>query len=266
MQIQDTIIETPVSGRAVFYRHPSLSRQKEIYQEVIELSKRYGGISKIISHWKFDKEKGLKGSNLRCLVLASEFLRDKERIPNVEEALALDKEGFLTNQYLVDYGVVYFSQQDPNKQIAEYLGKQLRRLKTPVILHPSDLQLSDNGETFKLRKSPNFLISGKKARDIIGSMSYKKDSGVCWLCRGGCGWVAGWGDLFFSDEDCRVVDFVRGEATTQKLRTELADSIDGTFLSQEIELTERYEEERKKIIKEKRKEQDTLSKVLRRKA
>ena len=183
VQIQDKIIETPVSKKVVSYSHLSLTRDREVYDAVIEESKRYGGINNITPFWEFEKGKGYRGSNLGLSVLVSQVLRDKERIPTVTEALALDKAEFLTTRFFVDYGAVFYSAQKPNQDIGETLVKQLKKLRAPVILHPADLQLKDDGRIFTLKKDARYIIAGKEAQDILARLDWVGNSGARRLYR-----------------------------------------------------------------------------------
>ena len=226
------VIEDPVLDRTPFYDAHSLEQDKKLYGQIVEAARNYGGIEKVTPFLKFDAEQGLIGSNLGVKILVSEALGEGLRFPTVPEALALHDAGFLTNRYLVDYAAVFFSPEGVNSEKAKQIAEKVeaRKLKAPVILHPADLRLGNDAQTYELRDDARYIISGKEAQNLLSRMTWVGDSGFRWLgCCWGGSWCANWGSVFGSSEYCRVVDRVRGEAAARDLEAHEESYIENEF-------------------------------------
>lgn len=226
------VIEAPVLDRTPFYDAHSLEQDKKLYEQIVEAARKYGRIEKVTPFLKFDAEQGLIGSNLGVKILASEALGEGLRFPTVPEAMALHDAGFLTNRHLVDYAAVFFSPEGANSEKATQVAEKIkaRSLKAPVILHPADLRLGKDAQTYELRDDARYIISGEEAQVLLLRMTWVGDSSFRGLGRDRDGsWVAGWDDVLDSSGGCRVVDRVRGEAAARELEAHEESYIKNEF-------------------------------------
>ncbi len=206
-------------------------------------------------HWKFDKKEGIKGSSTSLVLRFDCRIRPYGLwIPGLLEAKVLESQGKLERGTYGDYGFVIYSNDNPNKQVAEVLVSQAKELglKLPLIVPFKALNYSVEGKEIKpsFVKSPQGIISGKEAQDEINFLKYHKaNSGINGLMHNeiGC-WTNC--SLDASDDDGRV-DWVCGEASRKIL---------GEAYS---ELSERkYGNRIKELIEEQRLDRDNFEKSL----
>lgn len=212
------VIRSLGDDRFVYAVRPSLDVQKQFYDLSVS-NPFYTKIPAFQKCWKFDEEKGIRGSST---YLALRFDRQALRpnglwIPGLLEAKALDNRGKLENGVYRDYGIAVYSEGSPNKEIAKRLVPQARvlGLELPLIVPFRDMNYDIEKKDVKLSlvKSPSGLISGEEAVRELDSLDYKGNSGVQGLCRdGGLGLDAGDRDLAYSVGGGRV-DWICGEAT-----------------------------------------------------
>jgi hypothetical protein len=176
-------------------------------------------------YWKFDEKIGLiKGSsNLLALRLDGEARKDGLWIPTPEQAMFLDEKGKLSNNVYRDYGVVVYSDGNPNKKVAreiiEQTGKELP-LVVPfkALVHRIDENF-DYGIAVVLSEDPKGIKSRKKAIKLLGDFDFKGNSGACRLDRDWDGnWNAYWDGLGISNANGRV-DWMCAEGTRADLMT-----------------------------------------------
>jgi len=233
-QILNTAMDIIVLGKSgedkVVFAFP-FEREiaKNYYKKTIADTKE-NNVEAFNRSWEFDDAKGLiKGSNpFLVLKLDEQIRKDGLWIPTPEQAMLLDKKGKLSNNVYRNYGIVVYSEDQPNQEVAKEIISQTKR-KLPLVIPFKDLthRLDENfpqGVAITLIDKPKEVIFGEEARQYLDKeFNYKRDSGVCRLDRGGGGgWVAYWGRFDGSYADGRV-DFVCGEAT----RTELRESYKG---------------------------------------
>jgi hypothetical protein len=225
---QDILLLSSVgNGNYVFAVRPSLAFQKQTYKESISNPEDVNVIG-FNHYWKFNENVGIRGSStLLALKYDKRTLRPKGLwLPGFTEARVLDKAGKLENGVYRDWGLVVFTEDTPNKEIAKALSTQTREsnLSLPLVNSFRGLDYNPNSEApygidLRLVQNPQGLISGDDARKAIASLDFKGNSGALRLLRSNRYWYAYWYDLDYSNEYGRV-DWVCGEAT----RADLAEA------------------------------------------
>ena len=211
-----TLFEKPkVSGLAIPYRGQPA---QEGHEGVLELRKQYASIPQ--SYWVFDEKEGvINGSTIRDLILLNQVLAPKsQRTLTFEEGMSLDSRKKLSNGVYRDFGLVLYSPENPNSEIAAARVEQAeaRGWKLPVLAHPSSLTLGKTGIEILFGDNDSLIVHGEEAVKSLERFNYVYNSGVCRFGRDTFGdWDAGWLDLASSSAGGRV-DRVRGEATSQK--------------------------------------------------
>ena len=192
-------------------RHPSpltIEEQRKIYEGVIESRKQYGDFPGLDDYFEFDKQEGIKGSNVPYRILIEqELAKQGQRTPTSYEAMQLDKKGLLTNGVYRDFGIAIYDNSNPNKNLAEKLIGQAkkRNWKLPVLAHFSGLDFDKESRLYKFTDDDSLIIYGNEAVEELENFDYKGNSGVQGLNRDtGGGWIANWDNLFVSDSGGRV--------------------------------------------------------------
>jgi len=174
-------------------------------------------------HWKYNPKTGLieGSSTLLTLRLSTKTRLDGIEVPTLEEGMLLDKKGKLTNGAYRDFGVVVYSNGEPNQKVAEEIISQTKR-ELPLVISFGALDYRvdadfPNAIAVFLAENQDEVRSGKKAEEIL-SKGYKESSGVCRVFRYGDGvWGANWGGLDYSN-DYGQVDWMCGEAMRADLK------------------------------------------------
>ena len=183
--------------------------------------------------WKYDsKTELIHGSSVFLTLRLDKVVRKEDLwIPTLEEARLLDKKGKLSNGVYRDFGVVVYSQGEPNQRVAKEIRSQTKR-KFPLIVPFSALDYRvdsefPNGVAVFLSDNQDEIKSGKKAQEIF-SNCYTRDSGACRVSQDRDGdWGAGWLGLDGSGGDGRV-DWMCGEATRSDLEYFSLKDVDKT--------------------------------------
>lgn len=214
----------PIIERFTGIRRTTLAEQKQFYEQVEEMRKRYSDSPLVQGYSEFDESEGWKGSNIGLGILANQVqIPGIIRTPTFREGMQLDKDGKLSNDILRDYGLAILSWQGPNTNLIQH-----KELMLPALVHYQALQLTENGKGIAFRKdfASELIVSGDEASQYLKKFAWAGDSGVRGLYRDWGGWDAGDEGLFDSSAGCRVADFVRAEGTTQNLEQEALSQIE----------------------------------------
>ncbi|MEK6825463.1 MAG: hypothetical protein AABY00_01620 [Nanoarchaeota archaeon] len=163
----------------------------------------------------------------RVLMNTAQKTENLKRFPTIEEGIELQKQGMLNTGVLIDFGLVLYSNTNPDQEIAGSLVTQAQEQNyaLPVLASFTALDLQLGGKRYGV--TPTFissqgLLSGVEAQTFLEKHGfYQGKSGVLGLGRGRDGdWHAGWGGGFVSsDGDCRV-GRVSAEGSAKKLEEE----------------------------------------------
>jgi len=179
-------------------------------------------------------------------------------IPELLEAKVLDSQGKLEKEGYRDYGIVIYSDGNPNGQMAETFVSQAEdlRLELPLIVSFRAMDyLHDYMSVYGIKPflldSQVGVIQGKRAQDKINSLDFKEDSGVCrLLCIEGGNWDAIRATLEASSDFGRI-DWVCGKATRPSLE-----------LANELILERKYSSKIRKLEEQKKQKQKEFEKSL----
>ena len=167
-------------------------------------------------------------STLRGIVANNELMKDShgERwLPTLEQGLALDNAGMFARGVLIDFGIVLYDGNTPDKEIAQKMMETARSrgYEMPVLASFTSLGLSNGGQRYGVTPklaSENGLITGQEAVKVLEKF-YKGNSGVQRVGRDGYGnWSAYWIDCLDNfGEGCRVGRFF-AQGSAKKLKEE----------------------------------------------
>jgi len=216
----------------------SLSEQRRVYGEVTGMLSQYDGAPFLEGHLGFDERDGLTGSNLGFLILVNKSLaKEGKRTLTFREG-NLVRKGYGFGEGYSEYGVALTGEKGINVEYfrAVFDVIKQRGLEFPVIVHPSLLDLGENGIEFLFGKDDSLVVSGQRAREGLGPVSLTTDSLVMGRKYGGAvSYNSGVRRIFESrgDEECvyggspwekgqggRMMTFVRAGGTMQSLGDE----------------------------------------------
>lgn len=179
-------------------------------------------------HWKYDSEKGLiiGSSTFLALRLDGQVRPDGLWIPIPQEARILDEKKKLSNGYYRDFGIVVYSQGNPNERVAKGIIERTKAELPLVVpfkaLNPGLSSRFPYGIAISLTENPLGILSGKEARQYLHDLKYKGyrgSSDTCGLDRDGNGiWYANWSGLGGFYDDGRV-DWMCSKGTHADLET-----------------------------------------------
>ncbi|MFA5020386.1 MAG: hypothetical protein WC533_04805 [Candidatus Pacearchaeota archaeon] len=206
-------------------------------------------------YWQFDDKTGLiTGSSTFLALRLDEAVRaDGFWIPDIEEALFLDKERRLTNGVYRDYGLAVFNDGGPNQKVANEIISKSGNRDLPLIIPFKDMthRLDGNfpyGVAISLVDNPSGLKSGEQAQKILSRSNYVGDSGACGVCRyRGGDWLASLDELGVSGS-CGRGDFLCGEATSADLLSAHDGLLEREYNTKLIQLQEEREEREKSFL------------------
>ncbi len=205
--------------------------------------------------WRYDAEKGLiiGSSTFLTLRLDEELRQEGLWVPTPNEARILDEKGKLSNGIYRDFGIAVYSDNAPNKEIAnEIINKTKGKLPLTIPFKNLSHRIDNNfpkGIALYLIENPNEIKSGKKAQELLDNFDYKANSGVCGLGRDwDSDWNASWCDLACSGSDGRV-DWICGEATQKNLKSALTKNIQETGNKKTKELNDKIKSAEKTALK-----------------
>lgn len=247
-----TIIEEAGINKWTYAAKPSLDVMRQFYNESISNSNDKN-IDVFKRHWKFDEKEGIMGSStFLALRLDKEALRPRGLwLPGLLEGKVLDLQKKLSNGVYRDCGVIVYNAENSNSEIARSLVSQAESLglKLPLIVPFGALDYIPQGKEVRLflvdfaTPSEKVIIQGKEAQKRINSLEYKGNSGVQRLLRvKGGNWYAAWNYLDFSDDGGRV-DWVCGEAETNKLITSFNHIVNKRYSKEINKLREKQKSE-----------------------
>ncbi len=217
-----TYVVAPRINRFLILSPMSLDEQRELREGVQKLKGQYSKLPGLDTHFQFDTEKGITGSNLPYIVLANMVLAEKgKRTPAFWEAMQL-KKGILTNGVYRDYGLALYDGSNPNSELAEGLVKLAKEngFELPVLIHPLSLHPNKKNGVYTFDRDDSLIISGEDAKQELSKFNFVGNSGVRGLGRvNGGGWGAGWGDLLDSGSNGRV-DWSCAEGTQKNLEAQ----------------------------------------------
>jgi len=222
MQVLEPVIE-----KYVFAKPFKGDEAKAVYEEVMgRVEKDFKNSPVFNNYFRFNEQTGeINGSNIYFGILINKVLsKNGLFLPTIQQAKQLDSLGILSNNVYRDYGIVIYSEDQPNQEVAQRLIQEAskREWKLPILASFKTLDIIEPEAKISFSKDVEGIITGEEARQYLDKeFNYKRDSGVCRLGRYGVGsWLAGWNRFDGSDADGRV-DFVCGEATTKNLETAL---------------------------------------------
>ncbi|MFA5019584.1 MAG: hypothetical protein WC533_00625 [Candidatus Pacearchaeota archaeon] len=216
-------------------------------------------------YWQFDDKTGLiTGSSTFLALRLDEAVRaDGFWIPDIEEALFLDKERRLTNGVYRDYGLAVFNDREPNQEVANEIISKSGNRELPLIIPFKDVahRLDGNfpyGVAISLVDNPSGLKSGEQAQKILSRFNYVGDSGACRVYRYRySGWFAGLDGLGGSGSGGRG-DFLCGEAT----RADLLSAHDGLLKRRyDAKLFELAKEEKRLLAQQDKEQMSFLEQI-----
>ena len=213
----------PIIDKYVFAKPLQGDEAKAVYEEVQgRIKKDFKNAPEFNGYFKFNEQtREINGSDLYHGILINKVLNQEGLwLPTFIQGKKLDDLGKLSNQVYRDFGVAGYSNNNPNKDIAERLikGAEKRGWELPILASFNALKLIKTGVKISFDKNTQGIITGDEAKQYLDkNFDYKANAGVRRLGRGSVGgWVAAWYRLGGSLDPGRV-DFVCGEATTKNL-------------------------------------------------
>jgi len=201
-------------------------------------------------HYRYDSDKGLITglSTFLTLRLDTKLRQDGLWLPTISEAKTLNKKGKLINKIHRSFGIVVYSDLDPNQQEAKEIMNQTRRIPPLIIPFTAlDYRLDKKffgGIAVFLGENKDEIISGKKAKQYLDK-KFKENignSGVCEISRCWNGdWVAeGWNG-FDKSTYINQVDFVCGEVMREHLKSAYGSMLNRKYDVEKEKLDKRIE-------------------------
>ena len=203
------VVEKIKDGKFVFI-FPFEGEIAEHYFDKTLVNPKENKINGFNRYWDFNDKTGLinGSSTLLTLRLDEKVRPDGFWVPTPEEGLFLDKNGKLSNNVYRDYGIAVYSENEPNKEIAKEIIKQVEKDLPLVIPFKALTYRIDegfpDGVAVALVENPKGIKSGGEASELLKKF-YTGNSGACGLDRNGGGyWDALWSYLALSSAAGRV--------------------------------------------------------------
>ena len=229
-----TILE-PVIERFVYARPLQGDFARQVYEEVKRrVEKDFQGVQAFDPYFKFNEETGqINGSNIAYGILVNKALEEQGLwLPTIAQTKQLDAQGKLSEGVYRDLGIAVYSDDEPNRQVAQRIIQEVNKGegKLPLLASIRNLGIEKRRDSQKINiilANEVGIISGEQAKQYLSEQfDYQGNSGACRVGRDGDGsWNADWYRLDNSNGDGRV-DWLCDEATSADLEGVLLKEID----------------------------------------
>jgi len=228
--MKEQIILTPRIKKFILPEKLIGEEARQVYEQVLELRKKYPEVPGLERSWNFDDGKGvILGSNLPYLVLVNQVLAQKgKRTPTYDEAMQLDNLHLLINGVYREFGLAIYDESRPNEDLGKALVEEAkeRGWDFPILIHPANVRIDDKTRQYKFRENPSLTVSGQEAEEDLNDFIYVGNSGVRRLIRYRHGlWDAYWDNPLDSISDGRV-DWICAEGTRTSLESDIVKQIE----------------------------------------